>query len=126
MGGEGRHPLRCGQNLLDPLAGPGGWVNKLLLRMIAMAITQIHTHQRNRHGSWRDGEGGALDASRPSDPQVDGSADAAAPTESSKSDDKPSPTALVAAVRRSVSLEDVSFANDSARSGTQRPCPRLA
>ena len=31
----------------------------------AMAITQIHTHRRNRHGSWRDGEGGALDAPRP-------------------------------------------------------------
>ena len=31
----------------------------------AMAITQIHTHRRNRHGSWRDGEGGALDALRP-------------------------------------------------------------
>ena len=30
-----------------------------------MAITQIHTHRRNRHGSWRDGEGGALDAPRP-------------------------------------------------------------
>ena len=33
--------------------------------MIAMAITQINTHRRNRHGSWRDGEGGALDAPRP-------------------------------------------------------------
>ena len=33
--------------------------------MIAMAITQIHAHRRNRHGSWRDGEGGTLDASRP-------------------------------------------------------------
>ena len=30
-----------------------------------MAITQIHTHQRNRHGSCRDGEGGTLDASQP-------------------------------------------------------------
>ena len=30
-----------------------------------MAITQIHAHRRNRHGSWRDGEGGALDAPRP-------------------------------------------------------------
>ena len=30
----------------------------------AMAITQIHTHRRNHHGSWRDGEGGALDALR--------------------------------------------------------------
>ena len=28
----------------------------------AMAIMQIHTHRRNRHGSCRDGEGGALDA----------------------------------------------------------------
>ena len=35
------------------------------VRMIAMAITQIHAHRRNRHGSWRDGEGGALDAPRP-------------------------------------------------------------
>ena len=33
--------------------------------MIAMAITQIHTHWRNGHGSCRDGEGGALDASQP-------------------------------------------------------------
>ena len=31
----------------------------------AMAITQIHTHRRNRQGSWRNGEGGALDASQP-------------------------------------------------------------
>ena len=31
----------------------------------AMAITQIHTHRRNRSGSWRNGEGGALDASQP-------------------------------------------------------------
>ena len=29
--------------------------------MIAMAITQIHTHRRNRYGSCRDGVGGALD-----------------------------------------------------------------
>ena len=49
-----------------------------------MAITQIHTHQRNRSGSWRDGEGGALDASRPPDPRVDGGSDAAAQAESSK------------------------------------------
>ena len=34
-------------------------------RICAMAITQIHTHRRNRHGSWRDGEGGTLDAQRP-------------------------------------------------------------
>ena len=27
----------------------------------AIAITQIHTHRRNRYGSCRDGEGGALD-----------------------------------------------------------------
>ena len=53
-----------------------------------MAITQIRTHRRNRHGSWRDGEGRALDASRPSDPRVDGGADAAAPAGSSKCDDK--------------------------------------
>ena len=33
--------------------------------MIAMAITQIHTYRRNRHGLWRDGESGALDAPRP-------------------------------------------------------------
>ena len=31
----------------------------------AMAITQIHTLRRNRYGSWRDSEGGALDARRP-------------------------------------------------------------
>ena len=31
----------------------------------AMAITQIHTHRRNGHGSCRDGKGGALDASQP-------------------------------------------------------------
>ena len=30
----------------------------------AMVMTQIHTHRRNRHGSWRDGKGGALDASQ--------------------------------------------------------------
>ena len=29
-----------------------------------MAITQINTHRRNRHGSWRDGEGCELDARR--------------------------------------------------------------
>ena len=29
-----------------------------------MTITQINTHRRNRHGSWRDGEGGALNARR--------------------------------------------------------------
>ena len=31
----------------------------------AKAITQIHTHRSNRHGSWRDGEGGALDSRAP-------------------------------------------------------------
>ena len=31
---------------------------------IAMAITQIHTDRRNRHGSGRDSEGGALDTSQ--------------------------------------------------------------
>ena len=36
-----------------------------LPQLIAMEITQIHTHRRNRHRSWRDGEGGALDAQRP-------------------------------------------------------------
>ena len=53
-----------------------------------MAITQIHAHQRNRHGSWRDSEGGALDVSRFPDPGVDGGADAAAPAGSRKCDDK--------------------------------------
>ena len=37
-----------------------------------MAITQIHTHRRNRHGSWRNGEGGALDG-RDLGPLHDGS-----------------------------------------------------
>ena len=46
----------------------------------------------------------------PSDPQVDGGADAAAPAVSER---------LLRAVRRSVSLEDVISANGSARSGTQ-------
>ena len=40
-----------------------------MLWTLAMAITQIHTHRRNRHGSWRDGEGGALDATRPGLPE---------------------------------------------------------
>ena len=64
--------------------------------------------------------------SRPSDPQVDGGADAAAPTESSKSDNKLSRSALFAAVRRIASLEDISLANGSARSGTRRLRPRPA
>ena len=37
---------------------------KAVWHAIAGAITQIHTHRWNRHGSWRDGEGGALDASQ--------------------------------------------------------------
>ena len=32
--------------------------------MIAMAITQIHTHRRNGHGSWRDGVGDRRSTSR--------------------------------------------------------------
>ena len=41
------------------------FANAYARRRTAMAITQINTHRRNRHGSWRDGEGGALDAPRP-------------------------------------------------------------
>ena len=43
-----------------------------------------HTHRRNRHGSWRDGKGGALDALTLSESEVEGGADVAAPSESSK------------------------------------------
>ena len=69
------------------------WIIRLVSRRKSprqLAITQIHTHRKNRHGSWRDGKGGALDASRPLDPEVDAGADVAAPTESSKSDAKTS------------------------------------
>ena len=63
-----------------------------------MAITQIHTLEESprimtrRRGrrARRDGEGGALDASRTSDPEKDAGADVVAPTESSKSDAKTS------------------------------------
>ena len=109
------------QRVLDdrhPMAKSLSRARGSLIVPAAMAITQIHTHRRNRHGSWRDGEGGALDASRPSVPQVNGGADNAAPTESSKSDAKPPRSALFVAVRHSVSLEDASPANASARGGT--------
>ena len=52
--------------------------------MIARAITQIQTHRRNRHGSWRDGKGGVLVAQALSESEVEGGADVAAPPESSK------------------------------------------
>ena len=74
----------------------------------AMAITQIHTHRRNRHGSWRDGEGGALDAPRPLDPGLDGGADAVAPTERSKSVYKPTRSHPTVGLR-TASLEDGSL-----------------
>ena len=85
--------------------------------MIAIAITQIHTHRRNRHGSWRDGEGGALDATRHTDPRMDGGADAAAPAESSKATTSRLGANPIA-VSRTVQLEDGSSANASARCGT--------
>ena len=52
--------------------------------MAARAITQIHTHRRNRHGSCRDGKGGAFDALALSESEVEGGADVVAPSESSK------------------------------------------
>ena len=52
--------------------------------MIARAITQILTHRRTRHGSWRDGEGGALDALTLLESEVEGGADGEAPSKSSK------------------------------------------
>ena len=84
-----------------------------------MAITQIHTHRRNRLGSWRDGEGGALDSPRPSDAGLDGGADAAAPAESSKSDYQPTwshPTAGL----RIAALEDGSLPTPALAAGSQR------
>ena len=44
--------------------------------VLARAITQIHTHRRTGHGSWRDRKGGALDAL---ESEVEGGADGAAP-----------------------------------------------
>ena len=43
-----------------------------------------HTHRRNRHGSWRDGKGGALDALTLPESEVEDGADVAAPSESSR------------------------------------------
>ena len=66
-----RSGLRAGSSSSGPLApvpecGAAAAVVQPRPGGCAMAITQIHTHRRNRHGSCRDGEGGALDASRPS------------------------------------------------------------
>ena len=62
---------------------------------VARLVSASHVMTiRNRHGSWRNGEGGALDASRPSEPEAIGGVNAAEPTESSKSDATPSWRAL--------------------------------
>ena len=89
-----------------------------------MAITQIHTHRRNRHGSWRDGEGGALDALTLLESEVEGGADGAAPPEISKATQAISEPP--AAALQSDSPEDISTADASACSGTQRRRPRFA
>ena len=78
----------------------------------ARAITQIHTHRRNRHGSWRDGEGGALDALTLLESEVEGGADVAAPSESSKATPRPPAAAL-----QFVSPEDISTADASPAAG---------
>ena len=83
--------------------------------MIARAITQIHTHRRNRHGSWRDGKGGAFDALALSESEVEGGADVVAPLESSKrlqAISEPPIAALLYA-----SLEDASTADAAPAAG---------
>ena len=94
--------------------------------MIAMAITQIHTHRRNRHGSWRDGEGGALDAPRPPDPGLDGGADAEAPAESSESDYQPTRShPHRRATNRNVGGRQLGQRHPSQRAATPSIPPRL-
>ena len=70
--------------ILAVLRGAEMLLLRCVLCMCSRAITQIHIHRRNRHGSWRDGKGGALDARTLSESEVEGGADVAAPSESSK------------------------------------------
>ena len=83
-----------------------------------------HTHRRNRHGSWRDGEGGALDALTLLESEVEGGAGVAAPSENSKATQVISEPTF--AVIQPATLEDASTADASACSGTQCRRPRFA
>ena len=85
--------------------------------MIARAITQIHTHRRNRHGSCRDGEGGALDALTLLESEVKGGADGAAPSEISKATPSHLGATRSCATVQSASPEDISTAVASPAEG---------
>ena len=103
--------LCCARFACDP-----DWRLGLLWLRIAMAITQIQTHRRNRHGSWRDGEGGAFDFPRPS--ILDWRE---APTQRrQRGAEKASISRLEAAGLRIAALEDGSLSTPALAAGSQR------